>query len=130
MIRVIASLLYGLAFIWIGILHFIEPDIFTPLVPTLIGMPKIWVYVSGVFEITLGIGVCVPRFQKISALIIIPMLFVLYTANLNMWINDIPFRGHTMTPTEHVVRAVIQLLLVIVAAWLSGVFSKKTSVRS
>ena len=37
------------------------------------------------------------------------MLLVLYSANLNMWLNDIPFNGHVMRTGEHVVRALMQL---------------------
>lgn len=128
MIKHIASAIYGLAFIWIGILHFIDPDIFIPLVPKLIGMPTVWVYVSGVCEIALGLGVCIPRFQKMSAKLLIALLLVLYTANINMWINDIPFRGHTMSNTENVVRAMVQLLLVGIATWLTGAFQQKSNI--
>ena len=114
------GILYGLAYVWIGIMHFIDPLLFTPLVPALIGAPLFWVYVSGIAELSLGIGVCIPHIRPFAARIIVLMLLVLYTANINMWVNDIPFNGHVMTTTEHIFRAFMQLLLVTIALWLSN----------
>lgn len=113
------SVLYGLSYVWIGIMHFVDPLLFTPLVPAIIGAPLFWVYVSGIAELALGIAVCIPRTRPFAARIIVLMLLVLYTANINMWLNDIPFNGHVMTTTEHVFRAFMQLLLVTIALWLS-----------
>ena len=36
--------------------HFYFIDIFAPIVPKIIGFPEFWVYLSGVFEIALGLG--------------------------------------------------------------------------
>ena len=116
----IASYLTGAAYVWIGVMHFIDPLLFTPLVPELIGAPIFWVYLSGVAEVALGMGLCVDRSRPYASRIIILMLLVLYSANLNMWLNDIPFNGHVMSTGEHVVRALMQLFLIMVALWLSN----------
>ena len=50
------SIVYGLPYVWVGIGHFVDPDIFVPIVPDIIGVPFFWVYLSGVFEIVLGLG--------------------------------------------------------------------------
>ena len=51
---------YGLWVAWVGIQHFRDPAWFEPIVPEVIGNPRFWVYVSGAFEIILGIGVALP----------------------------------------------------------------------
>ena len=117
--------MYGMAYIGIGITHFTSPDIFIDLVPEIIGMPFFWVYLSGVFEVGIGIGICLPRFRRYATLALIPLLLVLYTANLNMWLNDIPFNGHAMTTGEHIFRAFVQTALVMIALWLGKKTTKK-----
>ena len=65
--RQITSVIIGISFIWIGIQHFRDPEWFEPIVPSILGNPKFWVYSSGIFEIILGMGVMIPNTQKISA---------------------------------------------------------------
>ena len=126
-IKSIASVLTGAAYVWIGVMHFVDPLLFTPLVPELIGAPFFWVYLSGVAEVGLGLGLCVSRTRPYASRVIILMLLVLYSANLNMWLNDIPFNGHVMSTGEHVVRGLMQLFLVIVALWLSDLHLNQNS---
>ena len=54
MLRHIVATVYGLAFIWIGIAHFIVPENFAEIVPPLFLFPMFWAYVSGAMEIAGG----------------------------------------------------------------------------
>ncbi len=111
---------YGLWFVWVGVQHFVDPEWFEPIVPKALGNPTFWVYASGAFEILLGIGVALPWFRKEAALALTLMLVVLYWANLNMWINDIPLNGKTYANHWHVLRGIGQVSLIGVALWLGG----------
>jgi uncharacterized membrane protein len=112
------SLILGLPLIWIGILHFQDPAWFEPIVPDLIGYPTFWVYASGVFEIVLGIGLIIPKTREISGYGIALMLVVLYTANFNMWVNDIAIGGSKFGTNWHIFRATVQILLIAVCIWI------------
>lgn len=46
------------------------------------------------------------------------MLVVLYWANLNMWINDIPIGGTRLSTKGHLIRGIIQMALIAVALWI------------
>ena len=70
----------------------------------------------------LGMGVMIPNTQKISALSMAIMLVLLYWANLNMWINDIPIGGSKLSQTGHLVRGLIQFILIIVFLWIGKWF--------
>ena len=118
---------YGLSYVLIGISHFTHPSIFVPIVPKMIGFPEFWVYLSGVFEIALGLGLFLQKTCYFSSLLIIAMLLVLYTANINMWVNDIEFNGVKMTTKGHLFRALIQMLLIYIAYWISRLSSKGSS---
>ncbi len=120
--RQITSVILGISFIWIGIQHFRDPEWFEPIVPSILGNPKFWVYSSGIFEIILGMGVMIPNTQKISALSMSIMLVLLYWANLNMWINDIPIGGSKLSQTGHLIRGLIQFILIIVFLWIGKWF--------
>ena len=118
--RQITSVILGISFIWIGIQHFRDPEWFEPIVPSILGNPKFWVYSSGIFEIILGMGVMIPNTQKISALSMAIMLVLLYWANLNMWINDIPLNGRVYETHWHILRGSGQIALILIALWLGG----------
>ena len=111
---------YGLWIAWVGVQHFRDPAWFEPIVPEILGNARFWVYASGVFEILLGVGVALPWFRKEAAFGITLMLLVLYWANLNMWLNDIPLSGKTYAGNWHALRAVGQVALVCISLWLGG----------
>ena len=81
---------------------------------------RFWVYASGAFEIVLGIGVALPWFRKEAALGLTLLLIVLYWANLNMWINDIPLNGRVYETHWHILRGSGQIALILIALWLGG----------
>ena len=61
--------LFGLAafFINIGINHFVNPDFYLSIMPPAFPMHAEAVYVSGFFEVLLGVLLMIPRFQSIAA---------------------------------------------------------------
>ena len=61
MLRHIVATVYGAAFIWIGVAHFIHPESFAAIVPPLFLFPMFWAYASGAMEIAGGIAIIAPR---------------------------------------------------------------------
>jgi uncharacterized membrane protein len=45
---------------------------------------------------------------------------VLYWANLNMWVNDIPLNGRVYENHWHILRGAGQILLILISLWLGG----------
>ena len=119
--RAWVSVVYGLPFIWVGSRHFIDPALFEPIVPTYLGMPRFWVLLTGVTEIGVGLGIMWSRTRRIASILMIAQLCLLYLGNLHMWVNDVPFDGVSLSTTGHTIRAAIQVLLILIAAWLGGV---------
>ena len=115
----IASILYGLPFVWVGVLHFVQPEVFEPIVPPYLGWPWFWVHITGYTEVGLGIGVMIPRFRRIAGWLMVAQLALLYLANLHMWMADLSFQGMRMGTTGHVVRLGVQLLLMAAAVGLA-----------
>jgi uncharacterized membrane protein len=46
-------------------------------------------------------------------------LILVYWANLNMWMNDIPIDGTTFSTSEHVARALAQFGMIGLALWIA-----------
>ncbi|MDP7033917.1 MAG: hypothetical protein QF752_05445 [Planctomycetota bacterium] len=120
-IHSVASVCLGAAFVWIGIVHFLDPGWFEPIVPAVLGSPTFWVYASGVCEIGLGVAFAIPRTRKRASLGLAALLLALYWANLNMWIHDLSLGdGSSLSRTGHVLRAGIQFLLILTVLWVGG----------
>ena len=123
----IGCIIFGLPFVIIGIDHFIDPSWYEPIVPEILGFPTFWVYASGIFEIALGAGLMLPRTRQISAYGIALMLVALYWANFNMWINDIAIGGSKFGTNWHIMRAIIQAVLIIICLTIAKYSPKLSS---
>ena len=111
-------IIFGASFVLVGFRHFQDPAWFEPIVPKELGNPRFWVYLSGLFEIILGIGIILPYYRPEASILIAMMLVVLYWANLNMRVNDIPIGGSTLSTNGHILRALAQAFLICMALWI------------
>ena len=118
----IVGCLLGLPFVWIGIQHFVNPKAFNEIVPRYLGAPFFWTYASGVLEILLGLGIMIPVTRTISARLLVVLVLAMSLANLNMYLNDIPFNGNLLSATGHAIRLIIQILLLAALLWLGAIF--------
>jgi uncharacterized membrane protein len=110
----------GLFFLNVGIMHFTDVEWFTPIVPEILPFSaEFWVIISGIPEVLCGLGLILPRTRIIAGKATVGLLIILYWANLNMWINDIPLNGSTFPMWAHVLRALAQLGMIAIAAYLA-----------
>lgn len=62
----IAAAVFGLFLIYGGVNHFLNPEFYDPFIPDF--LPKLWVnYATGIIEIILGVGLCIPAFRRKAA---------------------------------------------------------------
>ena len=113
------TVIYGGWFIYIGIQHFIDPNWFEPIVPGFLLFPKFWVYISGLFEVLLGMFLIIPYTRKFSGVSLALFLLIVYMANINMWIFDIPIGGNTLSTQGHILRGLVQILLIFIAFYIA-----------
>lgn len=120
MIQHILAVVYGLAFIWIGIAHFKDPQKFVEIIPAFLPFPLFLAYLSGAMEIGGGLAIIYPETRVLSGRFLALFLIGVYPANLYMWTNDVAFNGTTFTTSQHILRMIAQLVLIILALFLSG----------
>lgn len=74
----------AILYIAAGIMHFIKPKMYLRIVPRYLPHPKLLVIASGIVEIVLGIGICIPFFKDFSIYGIIAMLTVFLLVHFYM----------------------------------------------
>lgn len=77
----------GLLYVIAGINHFRNPEFYLKIIPPYFSNPKLLNQISGITEIILGIGICIPLLSSISAVGIIILLIAVFPANLYMYQN-------------------------------------------
>lgn len=105
--------LYLMAIIYIvaGLNHFRNPRVYLKIIPPYLPNPKLVNYLSGTFEIILGIGLSIPILSKVSAWGIIALLIAVFPANLFMYTNK--SAGFGLPKTLLLLRLPLQVVLVI-----------------
>jgi uncharacterized membrane protein len=84
---------FSVAYIVIGIIHLISPEKLIYMVPGFLPYPQALVYITGVMEILLAILLLIPRYQRWAGWGIIGLLVVVFPANINVAVNNLPAPG-------------------------------------
>ena len=111
----ITRYLMSIFYISIGINHFISPDWFVRIVPPYMSYEYELVYISGFFEIILGVLLFFSRFKRITRWGLILLLIAVYPANIYLAQTN----GAAMDTTPLVAwgRLPIQFIFVYLAFW-------------
>jgi uncharacterized membrane protein len=76
--------LLGFLFVFAGVSHFLRSSFFVSIVPPYLPWPLALVYISGVFEVVLGMLLLIPRTRRVAAWGLIALLVAVFPANLHM----------------------------------------------
>ena len=104
--------LLGALFVAAGVNHFVNPAFYLKIMPPFLPFPLALVYLSGVFEVMLGILLLVPRFTPLAAWGIIALLVAVFPANIHMAVNHQLFPEYSFAAL--LLRLPLQLVLI---AW-------------
>lgn len=117
-------LLYAMSAVYVvaGVLHLVKPGPFEQIVPEELPAPRALVYLSGLAEVALGVGVLVPRTRRRSAKGLILLLIAVFPANVNMaargvGLEAVPARLRPAATAAAWVRLPLQAVL-IAWAWV------------
>ncbi|MBI2824653.1 MAG: DoxX family protein [Planctomycetia bacterium] len=114
-VKTVLKFVLGLFFVGAGEMHFLRPEFYLKIMPPY--LPWHWelVFVSGVFEVALGVLLLIPLTTRLAAWGLIALLIAIFPANIYVYQNQelIPDFG----PTMHLVRLPLQGVLILWAWW-------------
>ena len=104
--------LYVMAFIYFvaGINHFRNPRLYIKIIPPSFPNPKLLNIISGLAEILLGIGLCIPIISNYAAWGVIALLIAVFPANIYMFTSQKASMG--LPKWVLLLRIPLQLLLI------------------
>ena len=82
LVKVVSVFVMGIFYVIVGIKHFQDPSWFVQIIPPILPYKYELVYISGFFEILLGVLLMIPRFQSIAAKGLMALLICVYPANI------------------------------------------------
>ena len=125
-IKELTILLISILYITVGLNHFIKPNFFLEIVPPIIPFKLEVVFVSGFFEIILGILILFKKTRKLASLLIIVLLVSVFPANIYLYISETPRVSLNITKSQALFRMPFQLSLIIISYWHSRDDNSKT----
>jgi uncharacterized membrane protein len=97
-----------------GINHFMSPATYLGMMPEVLPAPLALVYVSGIAEIVVALGLLPRRTRKLAAWGMIALLIAVFPANINMAVNELPLGDRAVPQWALWARLPLQLVLI---AW-------------
>ncbi|QCC49904.1 DoxX family protein [Halapricum salinum] len=113
----------GFAYVLAGVAHFLSPSMFARIVPPQLPRPRALVYLSGIAEIVLGVGVLFERTRNVSAWGIVALLVAVFPANVYMATSDeldLPGPVGNVSDAALWARLPLQAVLVAWALWYTN----------
>jgi uncharacterized membrane protein len=116
-LRTAMKWLLAVLFVAAGVNHFVNPGFYVGIMPPYLPWPLTLVYLSGVFEIVLGLLLLVPKFQRLAAWGLILLLIAVFPANIHMAMHPELFPAYP--PVALWIRLPLQGVLIAWAWWFT-----------
>ena len=123
-LKSLGSWFFAVFFFYAGLMHFVQEESFTAIVPPFIPFPKLIVWTTGLMELVFAILLILPRYRKLAGFLLAPFLLAVLPANIHMAINNIPFGEMSATPTTLWLRVALQFPLILSILWVTGNISR------
>jgi uncharacterized membrane protein len=120
----VARVSLAVLFIVASSLHFIS-DVELKIIPPFLPWRQEALYITGIFEFLGGIGLLIPRFQRVAAWGLVALLIAIFPANVYQAVKNIHLGGITDYHLYHWIRLPFQAIFIWWALWST---SKKRAV--
>ncbi len=116
-IKRLLKYLLAIAFVLAGINHFLNPAFYLRMMPPVLPAPLFLIYLSGFFQIALGILLLIPKFTLPAAWGMCALLIAVYPANIYMAMNAELFSE--FSPAMIRLRLPLQFIIIAWAYWFT-----------
>jgi uncharacterized membrane protein len=108
-----------------GVSHFVDESFFVQMVPPQLPSPRLLVWVSGVCEIALALGLWPLQTRRWAGYGLVALYIAIFPANLymavaNLQVHDMPAWFVQPSPVALWLRLPFQLVLIVWALWVSA----------
>jgi uncharacterized membrane protein len=108
----------GIFYVAAGVMHFVRPDFYAPMMPPYLPAHLALIYLSGLAEVVLGLAVLLPATRPLAAWGLILLLIAIFPANIHIALNNVPvFGAKEGAGIWNFVRLPVQGLLIAWAWW-------------
>jgi uncharacterized membrane protein len=114
-LKIILKYLLCVFFVAAGLNHFINPAFYLKIMPAYLPWHLFLVYLSGFFEVALGLLLLAPAFSRAAAWGLIALLIAVFPANIQMAIN--PELYPDISPLALWLRLPLQAVFIAWAFW-------------
>jgi len=85
--------LMGPLYVVAGVLHFVVPELYVQIVPPVLPAALALVYLSGLAEVAVGVGLLIPRTRRYAAWATVALLVAIFPANVYMATSGVVVEG-------------------------------------
>jgi uncharacterized membrane protein len=114
-VKTVLKYVQGALYVVAGMNHFINPAFYLKIMPDYLAWHEFLVFISGIFEVLLGVLLVIPRTTRPAAWGIVALLIAVFPANIYAYQHQEIFPD--VSPTFHLVRLPLQAVLILWAWW-------------
>lgn len=107
----------AIAYMYIGIRHFYDPDFFVAIVPSYLPYPLELVYISGFFEVLFGLLLLIPKYRFYAGWGLILLLMAVFPANIYLVQSAEAQEVLGVSKEFAIARLPFQLIFIALAYW-------------
>ena len=104
----------------LGVLHFVAVDAFAAIIPPELPSPRALVWISGIFEILLGLALIPEKTRRMAGWGLVALYVAVFPANIYMAVANVRIRDLPPAPPALLwARLPLQVVFIAWALWVS-----------
>ena len=109
----------SIAYTYVGVRHFIDPDFFLAIMPNYLSMHLFFVYLTGLMEVVFGLLLAFRKTRKFASYGLIILLLMVFPANIHLVESELSQSILEVSKVQTIIRLPFQGLFLILAYWHS-----------
>ena len=118
-IKLITIYFMSIAYTYVGVRHFIDPDFFLAIMPNYLSMHLFFVYLTGLMEVVFGSLLAFRKTRKFASYGLIILLLIVFPANIHLVESELSQSILEVSKEQTIIRLPFQGLFLILAYWHS-----------
>ena len=118
-IKYLTIYLMSIAYTYVGVRHFIDPNFFLAIVPNYLSMHLFFVYLTGLMEVVFGLLLAFRKTRKFASYGLIILLLIVFPANIHLVESELSQSILEVSKEQTILRLPFQGLFILIAYWHS-----------